>query len=125
MTYIPLPDPGYISANGTCTTDSVQHVVALAPTRTGWWWAGYQAAIPNSGGGEVVIRIDMDGVGTLYQATADESTGSMYINHMGIHAAPGYIGPTNILRAYASKALHNAFTITLFLVFVPSKAYPR
>jgi hypothetical protein len=127
MTFLTLPTPGYISASGTCTTDGLAHVVALAPNRTGYWWAGYQAAIPGSGGGQLVIRLDLDGVGTLYTGTADESgSETMYINHMGIHYMyNGVLGPGNVLRAYGAKAGRSNFDIGLFYVFIPSQGYTQ
>lgn len=130
MTWIPIPAPTYLQANGTCTTDYEANVVALAPNRTGYWWGGYQAAIPNSGGGQITVRLQVDGINAnVYSAAADESGGeAMYINHMGIHLWGGDIGvmgPGNALRAYANKAGHGNFEIYIFLVFIPTRAYPH
>jgi hypothetical protein len=126
LTYKPIKDPQYLAASGTCTTDSLTHVVALAPDRTGYWWGGYQAAIPDTSGGTREIQLHMDGLGNLYNASWDEGGSEhMYVNHVGIHSYFGLIGPGNIFRAYANKAGGGNFTITLFLMFIPSMAYPH
>jgi hypothetical protein len=128
MTYQYIPDPTYISAYGECNQDSEMNVVALAPNRTGYWWGGYQAAIPQSSGFQITVRLQIDGISAnIYTGTADEGGEEwMYINHMGIHmwgGNYGLMGPGNALRAYASRGGHGTFGITLFLIFIPTVGY--